>query len=97
MANPYPKTKIDETSGIEFKNIEYEVFEEGRTGGLNQAVEWMINPYPTTTIDEASGIKVKNVEYEAFEEGRRDGIKRVAGWLEKHNRSPLALTIAKGS
>ena len=39
MANPYPKTIIDEASGIEVKNIKHEVFEEGRRQGIKQVLE----------------------------------------------------------
>jgi len=55
MANPYPKTVIDETPGIEVGNKEYEVFEEGRRVGVGQVVEWLeehdVSPFALTVVE----------------------------------------------
>lgn len=55
MVNPYPKTITDEVSGIEVKNIKYEVFEEGRREGIKQLVKWLakhnVSPFGLTIAE----------------------------------------------
>lgn len=55
MANPYPKTVIDEVRGIEVENKKYEVFEEGRGEGVGQVVDWLekhnVSPFALTIAE----------------------------------------------
>jgi len=55
MANPYPRTIIDEVLGIEGKNIEYEVFEEDKRQGIKQVVERLakhnLSPFALTIAE----------------------------------------------
>ena len=55
MANPYPKTVVDEALGIEVENKEYKVFEEGRRVGVGQVVDWLekhnVSPFALTIAE----------------------------------------------
>ena len=55
MANPYPKTVIDESLGMEVENKAYEVFEEGRRAGVDQVMDWLekhnVSPFALTIAE----------------------------------------------